>query len=71
MKKADIKYWLSNWKYNNMVNIDVIMSVQDMHEARRFCPCMRIGKFEEILDSEMWEVLQEMRNTPIVIYYGL
>lgn len=59
MSKRDIKAWLSYFKAAKMVNFREINSLEDLHQARRFCACMRVGVFANVEDNAIWYVLRE------------
>jgi hypothetical protein len=65
-REREMIRWLQYWKLANMVNLDAIQSLQQMYQARRFCPWMSVGVFSpEDTDLEFWRALQWMRvQTP-------
>jgi hypothetical protein len=54
--------WLEYWSAAHMVNVDQILSVDDMHTARLHCSCMSHGLFWDVTDEEMFAALQRKRN---------
>ena len=65
-RERDMVQWLQYWQLAHMVNIDAIQSLQDVHQARRFCPWMSVGVFSpDDSDLQFWRALQWMRaQTP-------
>jgi hypothetical protein len=64
MKQKDIQAWLSYWKLANMVDVDEINAFDQVHLARKYCPCMRVGAFEPELvsDLDIWRALENSRS---------
>ena len=61
-REREMVRWLHYWKLAYMVSTDAITCLQDMHQARRFCPWMSVGIFSpEDTDLEFWRALQWMR----------
>jgi len=65
MKQKDILDWLEYWRNANMVDIDEINAFDQVHLARKYCPCMRLGVFtpDRVTDLEIWRALCVMRGT--------
>lgn len=63
MTRADIKTWLTYWNNGSMVAVDAIRALDQVHQARKFCQCMRVGVFHPDLvsDGQIWDALREMR----------
>lgn len=64
MKQNDIQTWLEYWQNAKMVDTDQIAAFDQVHQARKFCSCMRIGVFSADLvsDLEIWRALCAMRS---------
>ena len=64
MTITEIKSWLAYWKAGGMVAIDRIAAFDQVHQARKFCACMRQGVFAEdcVSDLQIWRALTEMRE---------
>lgn len=62
MQTANIKEWLGYWQRARMVRFDEIGSLEDMREARRFCPFMVLGRFWNVSDEALWAALHEIRE---------
>ena len=62
MAKAEIQKWLRYWSAARIVSVDQILAFDQVHTARRFCQCMRVGIFSEVTDLQIWRALTEMRK---------
>jgi hypothetical protein len=62
MSEAEIQKWLEYWQVSQMVNVDQILAFDQVHQARRFCRCMRTGVFADVSDLQIWRALQNMRG---------
>lgn len=62
--RAEIQHWLGYWQRAHMVAIDEIRAFDQVNAARRFCSCMRLGRFAEVGDFEIWLALRDMRENP-------
>lgn len=65
-KELKSAIWLNYWHNAHMVNLDAINSIHDMHLARKFCSCMRVGIFasDVISDLDLWRGLLFLRQHP-------
>lgn len=65
MKQAEIIRWLQYWKNAKMVAVDEISAFDQVHLARKYCSCMRVGVFSPDLvsDLQIWRALSVMRGT--------
>jgi hypothetical protein len=45
-----------------MVDLDEIRAFEHVHQARRFCSCMRVGVFATVADLDIWRALENMRD---------
>ena len=63
MRATDIKNWLTYWHNAGMVAVDSILAFDQVHQARKFCSCMRVGVFNPdlVTDLQIWRALCEMR----------
>lgn len=57
-KNAEIVKWLNYWTNAKMLNIDAIQSLQQVYEARKYCPFMRVGVFTHVTDGHIWDALR-------------
>ena len=62
MTKATITNWLTYWTNANMVAVDEIRAFDQVHLARKFCECMRVGVFSDVTDLQIWNAITAMRN---------
>ncbi len=64
MKQKEIQEWLHYWQNAKMVAIDEINSFDQVHLARKYCECMRVGVFSIDLVSDLmiWRALENMRH---------
>lgn len=56
----EIQEWLSYWDRHKMVAIGAIHSLEDVAQARSFCPAMQIGVFANVTNLEIWRALNAM-----------
>ena len=65
MKQQDVIGWLQYWQNAKMVAVDEINAFDQVHLARKYCECMRVGVFSPDLvsDLQIWRALQVMRGT--------
>lgn len=63
MAQNEIKDWLAYWTAAKMVALDEIRAFDQVHQARKFCQCMRVGVFHDVTDLAIWNAIQEMRQT--------
>ena len=62
MTTTEIKNWISYWTNANMVAVENIQAFDQVHQARKFCECMRVGVFTEVTDLQIWNAIREMRK---------
>ena len=64
MTRKEIIDWLNYWQNRGMVSVDNICAFDQVHEARKYCLCMRIGVFRPhlVTDLQIWRALCEMRR---------
>ena len=62
MRQQEIQDWLTYWQNANMVAIHAIRAFDQVHQARRFCSCMRVGVFADVTDLAIWRALENMRS---------
>lgn len=64
MKQAQIQAWLTYWQNAKMVAIDEINAFDQVHLARKYCSCMRVGVFslDLVSDLDIWRALENMRG---------
>jgi hypothetical protein len=62
MRQKEIQAWLTYWQNANMVSVDKIRAFPQVHQARRFCSCMREGVFAGVSDLDIWRALENMRS---------
>jgi hypothetical protein len=61
--KAEILEWLGYWHRSSLsVNFGAINSVEDMAEARKWCPVLNTPTTSDRSDCEMFALLQEFRG---------
>lgn len=65
MKQAEIIGWLEYWQNAAMVAVDQICAFDQVHLARKYCSCMRLGAFSPdlVTDLQIWRALSVMRGT--------
>jgi len=61
MNKAEIQNWLTYWENAGMVAVDNICAFDQVHQARKYCACMRQGVFTDVTDLEIWRALVALR----------
>lgn len=68
MRKSEIQTWLTYWKNGDMVAVDRIRALDQVHQARKFCRCMREGVFhpELVSDGQIWDAIVAMRAAEAV-----
>lgn len=62
MKQADIQGWLTYWQNGGAVAVDEISAFDQVHLARKYCQCMRVGVFSNVSDLAIWRALENMRS---------
>ena len=62
MTALNIAIWLAYWNTAKMVALDEIRAFDQVHQARKFCECMRVGVFSNVTDLQIWNALQDMRK---------
>ncbi len=62
MTQSKIQDWLTYWTNAKMVDVDQIRAFDQVHQARRFCSCMRLGVFAAVADLDIWRALENMRD---------
>ena len=62
MAQQQIKAWLSYWSAAKMVAVDEIRAFDQVHLARKFCSCMRVGVFSDVTDLQIWRALMALRS---------
>ena len=62
-RQEEIQDWLSYWDRHKMVAIGAIHSLEDIAQARAFCPPMQIGIFGNVTDLEIWRALNAMLDS--------
>jgi hypothetical protein len=64
MASQDIQNWLRYWAAAKMVAVDNICAFDQVHLARKYCQCMRVGVFHPDLvsDLQIWRALKTMRE---------
>ena len=62
MTALNIAIWLAYWSNAKMVALDEIRAFDQVHQARKFCECMRVGLFSDVTDLQIWNALQDMRK---------
>lgn len=60
--QAQIQNWLTYWQNANMVAVEEIRAFDQVHQARRFCSCMREGVFADVTDLAIWRALENTRS---------
>lgn len=63
MNPQEIQTWLAYWDNAKMVNIREILAFDQVHQARKWCACMREGVFHPsvVTDLQIWNALRGMR----------
>lgn len=61
MSQDDIQGWLKYWRASRMVAVDEIRAFDQVHQARKFCACMRVGRFADVTDLQIWRALVALR----------
>ncbi len=63
MKQAEIIGWLEYWQNAKMVDVGQINAFDQVHLARKYCSCMRIGVFSPdlVTDLDIWRALLVVR----------
>lgn len=61
MTNAKIQDWLTYWTNAKMVAIDQINAFDQVHQARKYCECMRVGVFTDVTDLQIWNALCALR----------
>mgnify|MGYP001565510147 CR=1 FL=1 len=62
MTQQRIQEWLTYWTNARMVAIDQINAFDQVHLARKYCSCMRVGVFAGVGDLAIWRALENMRD---------
>jgi hypothetical protein len=62
MPVKEIQKWLVYWSAEKMVALDEIRAFEHVHQARKYCECMRKGFFTDVTDLEIWRALSQMRE---------
>ena len=64
MTQREIQNWLTYWSKSNLVAIDQINAFDQVHQARKYCACMRSGGFsyDLVSDLKIWRALENMRD---------
>ncbi len=62
MTQAEIQGWLTYWTNAKMVAFDQINAFDQVHLARKYCQCMRVGVFWNVSDLDIWRALENMRS---------
>jgi len=64
MAKSEIISFLKYWEAAKMVALEEIRAFDQVHQARKFCACMRQGVFTPdcVTDLQIWNALREMRK---------
>lgn len=58
----EIAGWVSYWNAAGMVAVDEIRAFDQVHHARKFCECMRVGVFLEVTDLQIWNAIRALRE---------
>jgi hypothetical protein len=63
MTQKEIQVWLRYWQNSRMVAIEEINAFDQVHLARKYCECMRVGIFsiDMVSDLAIWRTLENMR----------
>ena len=63
--QAAIQNWITYWCNAKMVALDEIRAFEHVYQARKYCQCMRVGKFhpELISDLQIWNAIRALRLT--------
>lgn len=62
MTQQAIQDWLRYWQNARMVAVDQINAFDQVHLARKYCSCMRVGVFADVSDLAIWRALENMRS---------
>lgn len=62
MTQKEIQGWITYWQNAKMVAIEQINALDQVHLARKYCSCMRVGVFAEVSDLAIWRALENMRS---------
>jgi hypothetical protein len=62
MSRKQIQEWLTYWHNAKMVAVESICAFDQVHLARKYCECMRVGVFENVTDLAIWNALVELRS---------
>jgi hypothetical protein len=64
MTTTEITNWLTYWNNARMVAVENIAAFDQVHLARKFCECMRVGVFhpDMVTDLQIWNAIREMRK---------
>jgi hypothetical protein len=64
MNSREIQTWLAYWGNAKMVDLRAIQAFDQVHQARKFCACMREGVFHPsvVTDLQIWNALCRMRE---------
>lgn len=62
MTSKEIQGWLTYWANANMVAVDEIRAFDQVHLARKYCECMRVGGFADVTDLQIWRALLDARS---------
>jgi hypothetical protein len=63
MSKTQIQDWLVYWSNAKMVAVDEIRAFDQVHQARKFCACMRDGIFANVTDLQIWNAIKALRGS--------
>lgn len=64
MPKTEIAAWVRTWGSSRRgVEIDLINSLDDLRDARRFCSVMRLGLFTYVSDETLFNAIVADRVT--------
>ena len=61
MTKLNIQDWLIYWDNAKMIAVDKIQAFDQVHQARKFCECMRVGVFSDVTDLQIWNAIKNLR----------
>lgn len=59
---AEIQTWLKYWDNAKSVAVDEIRTFSHVATARKFCEVMRVGKFTDVTDLQIWRAIKKMRG---------
>ena len=54
--------WLRYWGATNSVALEEILTIEDMHAARRFCPVMKLGVMRDVSDDDLFDALRQING---------